>query len=74
MYAMLGTHPNIGYTVATLSQYSSNPSEEHWIAVNCLLRYLSLTRDFKLDYDGNSPINNGFGYSDSNWAGDPRDY
>ena len=25
MYTMLGTHPNISYTVTTLSKFSSNP-------------------------------------------------
>ena len=32
MYAMLGTRPDIGYSIATLSQYLSNPGEEHWVA------------------------------------------
>ena len=74
MYAMLGTRPNIGYSIATLSQYSSNPGKEHWVAINCLLRYLSSTKDFKLIYDGNFQTNDQFGYSDSDWASDPRDY
>ena len=34
MYAMLGTRPDIGYSIATLSQYSSNPGKQHWIAIN----------------------------------------
>ena len=74
MYAMLGTHPDIGYSVTTLSQYSSNPGKEHWVAINHLLRYLSSTKDFKLIYNGNFQTNDWFGYSDSDWAGDPRDY
>jgi methyl coenzyme M reductase subunit C-like uncharacterized protein (methanogenesis marker protein 7) len=54
MYAMLGTRPDIGYAVTTLSQYSSNPGEEHWIAINRLLHYLNTTKDYKLVYNGNS--------------------
>ena len=37
MYVMLGTCPDIGFAITKLSQYSSNPGEEHWIAINCLL-------------------------------------
>ena len=57
-----------------LSQYSSNPGRQHWIAINRLLCYLSSTKDFKLVYDGNFETNDCFGYLDSDWAGDPRDY
>ena len=38
MYAMLSTRPNIGYSITMLSQYSSNPGRQHWIAINWLLR------------------------------------
>ena len=34
MYAMLGTQPDIGYSIVMLSQYSSNPGKQHWIAIN----------------------------------------
>src|SRR5260370_24999457 len=74
MYAMLGTCPDIGFTITHLSQYSSNPGEEHWIAINCLLCYLNTTKETKLVYDGNSDLDNESRYSDSDWAGDPRDY
>jgi hypothetical protein len=74
MYAMLGTRPDIGYAITSLSQYSSNPGEEHWTAINRLLRYLNATKHFKLIYNGNSKHDDETGYSDSDWAGDPRDY
>lgn len=71
MYAMLGTRPDISFAITILSQYSSNPGEGHWAAINRLLRYRNATKRFKLVYDGNS--NDKTGYSDSDWAGDPRD-
>src|SRR5260370_7235905 len=74
MYTMLGTCPNIGFAITQLSQYSSHPGEEHFTAINCLLCYLNTTRDSKLVYDGNSDLDDESGYSDSDWAGDPRDY
>jgi hypothetical protein len=73
MYAMLGTRPDISFAITILSQYSSNPGEGHWAAINRLLRYLNATKHFKLVYDGNSKSNDKTGYSDSDWAGDPRD-
>jgi len=74
MYAMLGTCPDISFTITKLSQYLSNPGEEHWTAINCLLHYLNTTRESKLVYNGNSNLDDESGYSDSDWAGDPRDY
>ena len=65
-----GTFPDRNVGTPTLS----NPGKEHWVAINCLLHYLSTTRNYKLVYDGNFPTNDRFRYSDSNWAGDPRDY
>jgi hypothetical protein len=73
IYTMLGTQPDISFAITILSQYSSNPGEEHWTAINRLLRYLNSTKHFKLVYDGNSKSDDKSGYSDSDWAGDPRD-
>ena len=33
MYAMLGTHPDISFTVTIVSKFSSNPGMVHWEAV-----------------------------------------
>src|SRR5258708_30158373 len=74
MYAMLGTRPDIAFAITKLSQYLSNPGVDHWTAINCLLWYLSSTRDLKLVYDGNSKCDDKSRYSDSDWAGDPRDH
>ncbi len=74
MYAMLSTHPDIGYAITKLSQYSSNPGEEHWTAINCLLHYLNSTKSLKLVYDGNSKDDDESGFSNSDWAGNPRDH
>ena len=74
MYAMLGTRPDIAFAITKLSQYSSNPGVDHWTAINRLLWYLSSTRDLKLVYNRNSKCDNESRYSDSDWAGDPRDH
>src|SRR6266446_969951 len=66
--------PDIAFSITKLSQYLANPGDDHWTVINHLLWYLSSTRDLKLTYDGNSKCDDESGYSDSDWAGDPRDH
>jgi hypothetical protein len=81
MYAMLGTRPDLAFTVSTLSKYCSNPTPEHAIAVQRSLRYLRKTITVGITYSGqNNPaisdviddqISTGItGFTDSDWAGD----
>ena len=44
-YAATATRPDIAAAVGVLSQYMSNPSEDHWIGVKRILRYI---RNIKL--------------------------
>jgi hypothetical protein len=52
MYAMLGTRPDLTFTISALSKYCSNPTPEHSIAVQRLLQYLRKTRDTGITYSG----------------------
>lgn len=70
MYAMLGSRPDICFTVNKLSQFGSNPNEEHMAAAIRVLQYLKATRHFRLMYSG-SGDSELIGYSDSDWASDP---
>jgi hypothetical protein len=40
MYAMLGTHPELAYPVAILSQHAATPGHEHLTALHRVFRYL----------------------------------
>lgn len=40
MYAMISTRLNLAFGVGLVSRFMSNPSKEHWQAVQWLLRYL----------------------------------
>ena len=40
MYLMLGTHPDIAYTIATLGRHAANPGAEHQHALKQLFHYL----------------------------------
>jgi len=52
MYAMLGSRPDISFAVNKLSQFGSNPEEEHISAVIQVFQYLKGTQDLRLIYDG----------------------
>ena len=68
MYAMLYTRPDICYVVGIVSQYQSDPGEEHWIAVKHILKYLRRTSDYMLVYSSGSLET--IGYTDSDFQGD----
>jgi len=77
MYAMLGTRPDLAYTISTLSKYNDRPTCLHHIALKSVFRYLQETQDTRIRYErvsgeaGNPP--NITGYTDSDWAGDKDD-
>ena len=57
MYAAIQTWPDISFVVQHLSQYTTNPTQEHWTAVKCVLWYLRGTRDEGIVYSraGDTP-------------------
>ena len=72
MYAMTASRPDISYAVSKLSQFASNPTQQHLKAAKHVLRYLSATKHYRLNY-GFSDETNFLGHSDSDWAGDKND-
>jgi Reverse transcriptase (RNA-dependent DNA polymerase). len=68
MYAMLGTRPDIAFSVFFLSRHLANPTAAHVQAVKRVMRYLKGTIDFELAFK--NPIGPLQGYSDADWAGD----
>ena len=52
MYAAIGTHPDIAFSVSTLAQFSDNPGQVHWDAVKHVFRYLNGTKELALGYGG----------------------
>ena len=70
-YAASGTRTDIAFSVNAAARYCSAPSQLHMTAVKRILRYLSKTIDYGIEYtksDGKLE-----GYSDTNWAGDHAD-
>ncbi|KAJ9556749.1 hypothetical protein OSB04_011363 [Centaurea solstitialis] len=65
MYAMTSTRPDIAYAVGRLSRYTSNPSTQHWQAIQRVFKYLKGTMDYGLYYLGYPSVLEG--YSDASW-------
>jgi len=72
MYIALATRPDISYAVAALSRYNSRPFARHLTAAQRVLRYLKVTKDYRLRYNAAGP-NTLIGYTDSEWASDRAD-
>ncbi|CAB4028654.1 Hypothetical predicted protein, partial [Paramuricea clavata] len=73
LYLSTKTRPDIAYAVSDVARFSAHPTEEHWIAVKRIMRYLNGTRDMGLLYDGSKTTTSCVGYSDADWAGDLDD-
>ena len=71
MWIMLGTRPDLAFTVATLSKFNATPSRQHEAAAKHVLRYLRNTSNCGITFNGSDgpPI----GFSDSDFAGDKSD-
>lgn len=45
IYLMTSTRPDLSFVVSKLSQYLSEPKQQHWVAAKHVLRYLKGTVD-----------------------------
>ncbi|XP_042477742.1 secreted RxLR effector protein 161-like [Macadamia integrifolia] len=68
MYAMTCTRPDISFAVSMLGRYVSNPSMDHWVTVNKVMRYLKGTREYMFTYRASVRLEV-IGYSNSDYAG-----
>ena len=73
LYLSTKTRPDIAYAVSDVARFCGDPTEEHWVAVKHIMRYLRGTGDMGLLYDGNEETTTCVGCSDANWAGDLDD-
>jgi hypothetical protein len=68
LYLSISTRPGIAYSVNKLSQFNTNPHQEHFTAIKHIIRYLCSTINYKITYmKTNKSIE---GFVDSDWAGD----
>jgi hypothetical protein len=68
MYLASATRPDISYVVSKLSRFVSKPGDDHWRALERVLRYLKGTMIYGIHYTGNPKVLEG--YCDANWISD----
>ncbi len=74
MYAVIGTQPDIMFTMHYLSQFLVAPGLEHIAALKCIYQYLNGTRDLRMTFHGNQIRDNIIGFMDSDWAGNANSW
>jgi hypothetical protein len=76
MYATCATHPDLAFAVSYLSQFASHPTQVHWAALKCVLRYIKGTLDVSLTFQCSSKHSNDaaviHGFSDSDYGNQAR--
>jgi hypothetical protein len=68
MYLASTTRQDIFFVVSKLSRYMSNLGDDHWHALERVLRYLKGTMSYEIHYSGHPAVLEG--YSDANWISD----
>jgi len=58
MYLMLGTRPDIAYSVGRLARFAHNPSKKHFQHLGRIFSYVNATTNFAIIYKklGNLPV------------------
>src|SRR6266498_3494647 len=68
MYLASATRPDISFVVRKLSWLTFNPRDNHWHALERVMRYLRGKMSYEIHYSGYPSVLEG--YSDSNWISD----
>ena len=68
MYLASATRPNISFAMCKLSRFVSNPGDDHWRALERVMRYLKGTMSYGIRYTGHPKVLEG--YCDANWISD----
>jgi len=75
MYLVIGTRPDLAYTVSALSQFSSQPTAQHMGILKQVLQYLKSTRNLTLTYKNLHASDVTLsGYSDFDYGGDRNNW
>ena len=73
MYLMLGTRPDLAYSIGKLASFSSNPSSHHIHALDRVLLYLHGSVSLHLDWWPEEENLAPTGFTDADFAGDSSD-
>ena len=72
LYLSTKTRPDISYAVSSVARFCAKPTNQHWVALKRILRYLKGTANYGLAYLMSDQTEL-LGYSDADWAGDTMD-
>jgi len=72
LYLMLGTRPDIAFTITQLAQHTANPSLDHYNWALYICCYLVGTQNYSLVYR-REPGLSVYAHTDSDWASNPED-
>lgn len=70
MFLAMGSRPDISYAVNFFSRYQEKATEQHWLQLKRILRYLRGTTDIKLVYKFNSTALPISAFVDADWGSD----
>lgn len=73
MYVALTSRPDLFAAVNYFSQFQSCPTEEHWVHLKRVLRYIRGTLDLGLEFRGSNEAPVMEAFCDADWANDPID-
>lgn len=73
IYLTTCTRPDLSFVVSRLSQYLAEPTEEQWVTVKHVLRYLKGTANKGLTFRRSTENLGIKAYSDADWAADASD-
>lgn len=73
MYLTVTSRPDICAAVNYFASFQCGATEEHWVHLKRILRYLKGTSDYKLQYRRRESSEMLEGYADANWGNDPND-
>ena len=68
IYLASATRPDILFVVCKLSRFVSNPKDDHWCALERVMRYLKGTMSYGIRYTKHPKVLEG--YYDANWISD----
>ena len=75
IYPMLGTCPDLAYTVGALGRHAAAPRENHQCTLEWVFKYLQATKDWSLVYQyGNTGGQILTGFVDADWANERSDH
>ncbi|XP_068663015.1 uncharacterized mitochondrial protein AtMg00810-like [Aristolochia californica] len=65
------THPDIAHAVNSVSQFLHSPTDDHFLVVKRIIRYVKGTLHFGLSFRPSASPGSLVAYSDADWAGCP---